>query len=283
MVDRADSHIHLFEGGYRESFTKRPGVQIDEIACYQSLAEAHHIRKTLVVTYEAQPWCANNNAFVANAVRSHPWIAPTMYVEPTQPLTIDTLEKFEARGFVGLSFYVKPAIKGSIEVVPSIGDDVWSWLVQHRWLVSANSRKPELAVWPAVLERHGDLRVVVCHMGLPAKVGQPPSAAEVRDALANVLVLARFPETRVKVSGFYTITDPGHDYPHRATWPYLEAILAEFGIDRLLWGSDFPPCLDSVSFPQTFDLFRLMPFFTDADREKLEGGNLLNLLDEVAR
>ena len=283
MVDRADSHIHLFEGGYRESFTKRSGVQIDEVACYQSLADSHNIRKVLVVTYAAHPWCANNNEFVARAAQSNPLFQPLVYVEPTESLTVETLEMFKARGFVGLSFYIKPKISQSIEMVPRIPDEVWSWLVQHRWLVSANSRKPELAVWPPVLERHADLRVVVCHLGLPAKVRRRPNDAEVRDALANVLALARFPATRVKVSGFYTMTDPGYNYPHRATWPYLEAVLDAFGIDRMLWGSDFPPCLDSVSFPQTFNLFQLMPFFTDADRKQLEGGNLLNLLDAVKR
>ena len=35
MNERADAHIHLFEGGYRGSWTGRPGVDLDEAACYE--------------------------------------------------------------------------------------------------------------------------------------------------------------------------------------------------------------------------------------------------------
>ena len=39
MIDflKADAHIHLFEGGYQGgSLTSRPGVEVDELLCYQS-------------------------------------------------------------------------------------------------------------------------------------------------------------------------------------------------------------------------------------------------------
>jgi len=46
----------------------------------------------------------------------------------------------------------------------------------------------------------------------------------------------------------------------------------------LLWGSDYPPCLDSLSYPQTLSMLRKMPFFSASDREQIEGGNLHILL-----
>ena len=64
-------------------------------------------------------------------------------------------------------------------------------------------------------------------------------------------------------------------------WPYVEALKNSFGVERLLWASDFTPSLDWLSFPQTLGLFGYMPFLDDADREKIEGENLLELLGEI--
>ena len=50
MIDflKADAHIHLFEGGYQGgSLTSRPGVEVDELLCYQSLMKDHYIEAAL--------------------------------------------------------------------------------------------------------------------------------------------------------------------------------------------------------------------------------------------
>jgi L-fuconolactonase len=86
----------------------------------------------------------------------------------------------------------------------------------------------------------------------------------------------------IKLSGFYALTRPGYAYPHQAAWPYVEVLLAAFGSNRLLWGSDFSPSLEWLSFLQTFGLFETMPFLSDSDRERIEGSNLRTLLAEVA-
>ena len=54
MIDflKADAHMHLFEGGYQGgSLTSRPGVEVDELLCYQSLMKDHHIDASLVVGF----------------------------------------------------------------------------------------------------------------------------------------------------------------------------------------------------------------------------------------
>jgi hypothetical protein len=49
----------------------------------------------------------------------------------------------------------------------------------------------------------------------------------------------------------------------------------------LLWGSDYSPCLDSVSFPQTLAILQYLPGLTAVDRAAIGGENLLELLDQV--
>lgn len=280
MPDRADAHIHLFQGGYQGgSLAHRPGVTFDEPRLYASLARDHRVAVALVVCYEGQAWAAGNNAHVADLAAQHPWIRPVAFVQPASPPAVAQLQRWQAAGFVGISLYIlNPPEADAARRIP---DPVWAWIAEHRWLVSINSRGPLWSLWPEILNRHGDLRLVLSHLGLPPAVAQAPSAAVAEAHLREVTALARFPGPRVKLSGFYACTDPRYDYPHRAAWPYVETLLASFGPERLVWGSDFSPSLDAVTFPQTLGLFTQMPFLAPADRQAIEGSNLLGLLEEV--
>ena len=107
MSNRADAHIHLFESGYQgESFVRRPGVALDEAACYESLAQDHNVEAALVVGYDAESWTAGNNAFIAQVAPQYDWIHPAAYVDPAQPPSIDQLEQWRKQGFVGVCLYI---------------------------------------------------------------------------------------------------------------------------------------------------------------------------------
>ena len=279
MADRADAHIHLFDGGFPESFTGRPGVKVDERLLYESLAKEHGVTAALVVGYEGLPWAAGNNAYIGKLAAEHKWIRPVAFFDPAKPPTIDALEELRRDRFVGLSFYILD--DAAIRAVQAIDDHVWAWLDARRWIVSVNSRGPIIRGWEPVLERNKGLRLALSHLGLPKRVAEPPDAEQAKQALADVLTLSRFPNTAVKLSGFYAISDPGHDYPHRAAWPYVQTLLGAFGPSRLVWGSDFTPAIDQLTFPQTLGLFGHMPFLTAEHRAQIEGGNLLKLLAEI--
>ena len=280
MLERADAHMHLFAHGYQgESFVHRPGVKVDEPACYASLANDHGVRAALVVGYEGQDWTAGNNAFIATMARQHDWVRPAAFVDPLDPPGIDQLEAWRSQGFVGLSMYIFE--QAQREALLALDERFWSWLVDRHWLISVNSQGENWRVWLPILERHGGLRVVASHLGLPPRVAAAPGAAEAKHAIAEVAALSRFPGPRVKISGFYAMTEPGHDYPHTPAWPYVEAIRTAFGAERLLWGSDYFPASEWLSFPQTYDLFSKMPFLTEAERNRIEGANLLTLFKEA--
>jgi len=62
----------------------------------------------------------------------------------------------------------------------------------------------------------------------------------------------------------------------------LNLLIEQAAPERLLWGSDFSPCLDYVSFAQAADppyLHRL----SDEDRESVYGGNLRRVVAGVVR
>ena len=125
--------------------------------------------------------------------------------------------------------------------------------------------------------------MLVSHLGEPPQTALPPEPDTAAAALQTVTALARFPGVSEKLRGFYAVSDPGHDYPHEAGWPYVERLVTAFGSDRLVWGSDFSPCLDWLAFPQTIDLFDKMTFLGKDDVEAITSGTLLKLLDGVER
>lgn len=280
MPDRADAHIHLFARGFQgESFAGRPGVTLDEAACYASLAQEHNIRHALVVGYEADPWAKGNNAYLAGLARQHDWVRPVAYVNPATPPTVEQLNAWRTQRFVGVSFYVFD--EAVVEALHAMPEAVWHWLEGHRWLISVNAREEHWRAWRPVLERHPKLRLMIAHLGLPPAVSSPPTPTQAEAALASVLDLAAFDHVHIKLSGFYALTDPGYDYPHEAAWPFVQTVVDRFGVARCLWGSDFSPHLGQVSFPQTLGVLTRVPFLNHDDRIRLEGANLLARLAEV--
>ncbi|MBB77171.1 MAG: hypothetical protein CMJ75_21915 [Planctomycetaceae bacterium] len=279
MTQRADAHIHLFSGGYQDSsFASRPGVVIDEAACYHSLATDCDVTAALVVGFGGEDWCIDNNRYLVEQVGRYEWIRPVAYLAFDSPFTVDELEKLQQQGFVGISLFLFDDESPGLAAVP---DTCWRWIGERNWLVSVNSQAAGWSYWGPVLERFPDLRLLVSHLGLPPALAKPPAAAEATLALQSVTELAQYPGVNVKLSGFYALTVPGHDYPHRAAWPYVNRLFEAFGSERLLWASDFSPCLDWVTFPQTFDLFQKMSFLSTSDVAAITGGNLRKLLEEI--
>jgi L-fuconolactonase len=280
MASRADAHLHFFAPGYAAALPEScRRIAPDEVTLYAALAEQHGVVQALAVGYEGQPWAAGNNCYLAELAAAHDWIRPLAFIHNPADLNVAALERLAREHFAGVSLYLFDERDfAALAVTPA---EAWSWLSRRRWLVSVNARRAGWAAWAPILERWPELRLLVSHAGLPPAVERAPDAAAAQAALGSVLGLARHPEVRVKLSGFYALTTPGYDYPHRAAWPYAAALLEAFGAARLLWGSDFSPSLEWLSFPQTFGLFAHMPFLSVDDRRLIEGENLLALLANI--
>lgn len=282
MARRADAHMHLFLPGYVSELPDDcRRVQPDEVTLYHALAERHGVEQALVVGYEGSPWAAGNNTYLAGLVAKHSWIRPVAFINDLRTLDIATLERWLTDGFVGVSLYLVD--ESALPALLQVPDEIWSWFVQRSWLISVNAQGELWRTWNAVLERHPELTVLVSHLGIPRAFATAPSAEFARAELEPVCVLSRFPSVHVKLSGFYALAEPAYAYPHRAAWPYVEVVQEAFGTARLLWGSDFSPSLESVSFAQTLGVLMEMPFFSDTDRNGIEGENLLSLLDRAAK
>jgi L-fuconolactonase len=85
--------------------------------------------------------------------------------------------------------------------------------------------------------------------------------------------LSRHPNVFCKISGLVTEARmPG--WKPDDFRPYLDAVMEAFGEDRVMFGSDWPVCLLSGTYDQTFGLAAdYFAQFTPEAREKFFGGN----------
>jgi predicted TIM-barrel fold metal-dependent hydrolase len=151
-------------------------------------------------------------------------------------------------------------------------------LRERRVIVSLNVRPAAAAAIQDVVDALEGCPILVSHLGLPGRFARPPAPGQAREVLAPLLALASRAHVAAKLSGLYAISDPAHDFPHAAAQPFADLLLDTFGPARLLWGSDFAPALEFVSFAQTVDL-RVLVRCSPAEIDDVMGGNLLRLLD----
>jgi L-fuconolactonase len=89
----------------------------------------------------------------------------------------------------------------------------------------------------------------------------------------QILELAKTPNLLCKVSGMVTEAKwQGWRYDHFV--PYLDAVSEAFGVDRLMYGSDWPVCLLAGSYPQVYSLTRrYFASQSEVAKAKIFGGN----------
>jgi L-fuconolactonase len=101
---------------------------------------------------------------------------------------------------------------------------------------------------PAVLETVRalpELRFVLDHAGKPRI-----SAGAVEPWRSHLADVAREQNVAVKLSGL--VTEAGAGWTLDDLRPFGEAVVDSFGPDRVIFGSDWPACLDSATYEEVF-------------------------------
>jgi L-fucono-1,5-lactonase len=108
--------------------------------------------------------------------------------------------------------------------------------------------------------------------------GNPPISPEVDQGWARAVgKLAALPNTACKLSGILAEPPPGGDLARAGTAahlvPYYEAVLGAFGADRLMFGSDWPPCTLTSTYAGVVAAAReLTPALSPTEREAVFSG-----------
>jgi predicted TIM-barrel fold metal-dependent hydrolase len=222
-----------------------------------------------------------NNAYVARAAEQHPdRLSFVVDVDSVwselhhRPGAARRLRALAARfpRAVGLTHYLGEADDGWLD--GAAGDEFFG-AAEELGLIASISASP---VWQPALHRvaaaHPGLVLVLHHLaGL-----QVPAASYPQD-LRMVLAGARYPNLFVKLSGFHYATARPWDFPYREAWPAVRELVAAYGAERLMWGSDFPAALGKVTYRQSLEMARsVLPFLGAWQREQILGGTAARLL-----
>jgi L-fuconolactonase len=126
----------------------------------------------------------------------------------------------------------------------------------------------QLQYLPSFVGSFPDQPFVVDHLAKPAIKNQ-----DITDWRREIQALAAHENVYCKVSGLVTEADWRHWQPADFR-PYLDAVVAAFGPERLLYGSDWPVCLVAASYTQTLTLvLDYFASFSPAEQNLIFGGN----------
>jgi L-fuconolactonase len=128
-----------------------------------------------------------------------------------------------------------------------------------------------LADLPVLLRRLPGLRLVVDHLG----IRQPPLLPPGADGLAELpalLALADLSNLFVKVSGIHALSAQPPPFPDLAE--PLTRVVAAFGADRVMWGSDWTRSASPLGYRDTVSYVLAAEALSDSDRGRLLGGTL---------
>ena len=206
--------------------------------------------------------------WLLSLARETPWIAGVVaWVDLTDPDVGRTLERLAQ----------SPYLKGVRAMVEDKPDDLWllrpevvRGLKEVARLGLAYDlliRPRHIKLVPELAEEVPDLRMVVDHIAKP-----PIRWGAFEQWAVDISHLSEIPQVFCKVSGMVTEADHRH-WSVEDLRPYVEHVVSVFGLDRLMWGSDWPVCRLSAGYGRVLQsaLDALGPL-TPAQRERFLGG-----------
>jgi L-fuconolactonase len=174
-----------------------------------------------------------------------------------------------------------PLLVGLRPMVQDTADDNWlarpalapafNAMIIHGLVFDALLKPRHIAPMLTVLERHPDLACVIDHGAKPDLV--TGDLAAWRDGMS---ALAAHPRLTCKLSGL--VTEAGSDWTLETLLPVVEHLLATFGPERLIFGSDWPVVTLHASYAQWIEAAEaLLADLTEKQRAAVFGGNARKL------
>jgi L-fuconolactonase len=271
---RVDAHHHLWDLTVRP----QPWIDPDDMAAIHRSFDPQDlvavtgragIGRTVVV--EAASLIAETEELLATAA-AEPLISGVVgYVDLTAPDVGDHIDRLRA----GVGGDRLVGIRSPVQAEPDPRwlehDDVIAGLKA----VSARDLVYDLLVLPhqidAAIEaamRVPDGRFVVDHLAKPAIVDrrwEPWASA--------IAALAAFENVSCKLSGMVTEAD-WRGWSVGDLRPYADHVIATFGPDRMLFGTDWPVCTLAASYEEVVSVAeQLVADLSDAERDAVFGAN----------
>jgi L-fuconolactonase len=144
-------------------------------------------------------------------------------------------------------------------------------MIAHGLVFDALLKPQHIPATLALLGRHPALPVVIDHAAKPDLVSGDLAAW--RDGIAT---LAAHPQASCKLSGL--VTEAAADWRPETLRPVVEHLLATFGPERLIFGSDWPVVTLRADYARWFETANeLLAGCSGSERDAIFGGNAARL------
>ena len=271
---RADCHAHIIAPA-QFPYADGPGYmpRADEVGdrqAFDRVRAAHGVSHALLV----QPSCYGiDNAAMLDAMRASGGRIKGIAVVPPD-IPDREMQRLREQEVVGVRLNL---MRTDPDALARPGGEVFlSRIKAFGWLVQVYATGDVWAAVEAPLRRSG-VRVLVDHFGDPdliRGVDQPGFQA--------VLRLGRETDAVVKLSAPYRPSQ--RPFHHEDVEPFVAAIVEAYGVDRCIWGSDWP-FINTTQQVEYGALLRLLPRWLPeaADRETILWHTPARLFGFVAR
>jgi L-fuconolactonase len=226
----------------------------------------------VIVTTILYGW---DNSYSLEAARTHPDRFVVMgRVEPFAPGVDDRVRAWkETPGAVGIRVVV--TTDPQREQVTSGALDPFFASAERQDVAVAIFAPRFLPEIEPIARRYPGLALHLDHVGLP----QPPlipADPDPFERLPTLLMLAKYPRVAVKLSAAPTLSL--QKFPFADLWPSLHKIIAAFGPERVMWGSDWTRALPLVSYTDQVRAFTETDELDAREKELIMGRSLRTLL-----
>jgi predicted TIM-barrel fold metal-dependent hydrolase len=218
-------------------------------------------------------WPGDRNDYAIEAAKRHPTRFGIMGRIPVEkPESAALLPKWrEQPGMLGVRLTLHRAQAALLEK----GSTDWFWPAAEKaglpvmFLAPGNS--PRFA---PIAERHPGLQLIIDHMNLTLEIAQE---RKIKQAIDEVVALAKFPNVSVKVSS--TPTYSSESYPWRDMAEHIKRCFDAFGPQRCYWGTDITNAFGKSTYRQRITHFtEELKFLSEQDKEWVMGRAILERL-----
>ncbi|HVA10364.1 MAG TPA: amidohydrolase family protein [Acidimicrobiales bacterium] len=122
----------------------------------------------------------------------------------------------------------------------------------------------------AAVRRHPETRFVIDHFGLPVPQVRPAESGGPFDQLPSVLALAQHPNVAIKWSGAQRLSK--EPYPYLDIWPHLLKVVEAFGVDRLMFASDWTVSRSLCSYAEAVFYLRDTSHLSETEKREILSG-----------
>jgi predicted TIM-barrel fold metal-dependent hydrolase len=183
------------------------------------------------------------------------------------PLSVDNggdLRRWVRRGLIGTRLHPLYYPDEPTWIDSSQHDALWRTAADLGAILQFHLLPEHAPALDRMARRHPATRVIVDHIGKPDVTEAPPWRA-----FGDVLRLAECPNIWLKIGDIQIASRMAYPWPD--TYPFLTALKAAFGPDRMIWGTGYPRTARLVPLAEALTWVRTIPGFTRDDLEQILG------------